>query len=95
MNQARTHVRHRFRAVLAVLTAWAFAAGLSPAPAAGAADDFLAVLRTKVSEAEKGNRSAIAGRDGWLFFVPELRSLAVGPFWGEHAKQVSRSSKPE
>jgi alginate O-acetyltransferase complex protein AlgJ len=56
---------------------------------------FLTALREKVSAAEKENRSAIAGQDGWLFFVPELRSLAAGPFWGEHATHVSRSSKPE
>ena len=52
-------------------------------------------LTAKVSEAEKKNQSAIPGDDGWMFFVPELRALTVGPFWGDDAVQVSRSSKPE
>ncbi|HEX7449796.1 MAG TPA: hypothetical protein VF306_19710 [Pirellulales bacterium] len=63
--------------------------------AADGAQTFAAVIRAKVSQAEKEKLSAIAGRDGWLFFVPELRSLSVGPFWGEFAVKVSRSSKPE
>ncbi len=37
----------------------------------------------------------ISGTDGWLFFVPELRALSVGPFWGESAVRVNRSAKPE
>jgi alginate O-acetyltransferase complex protein AlgJ len=76
----------------------AFALGVFSAPrvqAADAVEDFLDALRVKVSAAEKVNRSVIAGKDGWLFFVPELRSLSVGPFWGERATEVSRSSKPE
>ncbi len=52
-------------------------------------------LSAKVSEAEKKNQSAILGKDGWMFFVPELRALTVGPFWGENAAQVSQSSKSD
>ncbi len=63
--------------------------------AADNAESFLAALRTKVSAAEREKHTAIAGQDGWLFFIPELRSLSVGPFWGESATKVSRSSKPE
>jgi alginate O-acetyltransferase complex protein AlgJ len=29
--------------------------------------------------------SVITGREGWLFFVPELRHLAAGRYWGETA----------
>ncbi len=69
--------------------------GRSSVQAADAAGSFLAALRAKVATSERENRSVLAGKDGWLFFVPELRSLSVGPFWGERAKQVSRSSKPD
>ncbi len=68
---------------------------------APAADDpapenaVLTDLSAQVQRAEKANRSVIEGRDGWLFFVPELRSLSVGPFWGNHAIEVSRASNPE
>lgn len=58
-------------------------------------EHFLAQLRAKVDSAEKEKRTALAGAEGWLFFVPELRSLCVGPFWGENAVKVSRSSKSE
>jgi alginate O-acetyltransferase complex protein AlgJ len=68
--------------------------GRSSLQAADAAESFLAALRTKVATAERENQSVLAGKDGWLFFVPELRSLSIGPFWGEQAKEVSRSSKP-
>ena len=36
----------------------------------------------------------VPGKDGWLFFVPELRSISVGDFWGDVAKKVSRASNP-
>lgn len=39
--------------------------------------------------------SVIRGRDGWLYFVPELRHLQAGPFWGERAAEVSRARRPE
>lgn len=40
-------------------------------------------------------QQAVEGRDGWLFFQPELRFLSAGKFWGASAAKVSRSSKPE
>lgn len=52
-------------------------------------------LSAKVVRAEKEQRSVLAGQDGWMFFVPELRALSVGPFWGKDAVRVSRSAKPE
>jgi acetyltransferase AlgX (SGNH hydrolase-like protein) len=83
-------------ATFAALAALVLGTFLQTPPAqADAVEDFLDALRVKVSAAEKVNRSVIAGKDGWLFFVPELRSLSVGPFWGERATAVSRSSKPE
>ncbi|HEX5444453.1 MAG TPA: hypothetical protein VFW87_11510, partial [Pirellulales bacterium] len=78
---------------------WTFVAAVLalflPGPQLAAADNaesFLAALRTKVSAAEREKHTAIAGQDGWLFFVPELRSLSAGLFWGESAAKVSRSS---
>jgi len=56
---------------------------------------FLADISKQVAESEKASRSDVKGNDGWLFFVPELRALSVGPFWGEQAVKVSRSAKPE
>jgi len=38
--------------------------------------------------------SVVEGKDGWLFFEPELRHLEVGPFWGEHAADAGRASDP-
>jgi hypothetical protein len=55
----------------------------------------LADISKQAVAAEKESRSAIQGTDGWMYFVPELRALSVGPFWGEQAQRVSRSTKPE
>lgn len=56
--------------------------------------DFKGDLAAKVDTANKANASVIAGQDGWLFFVPELRHLSVGTFWGDAAKNVSRATSP-
>ena len=64
---------------------------LKPAPAA-LVDRFLLDARDRARAAEQAKRSFVAGRDGWLFFAPELRSLSVGPFWGKHAAAVSRAA---
>jgi alginate O-acetyltransferase complex protein AlgJ len=37
----------------------------------------------------------VRGRDGWLYFAPELRHLEVGRFWGERAAAVSRARRAE
>lgn len=81
--------------ILAIFSALALLGAVRTARAADSVETFLAALRGKVAAAETENRSAIAGNDGWMFFVPELRSLSVGPFWGDDAKKVSRSSKPD
>lgn len=67
----------------------------SSADAPKPANAVLADLSAQVQRAENAEKSAIEGSDGWLFFVPELRSLTVGPFWGKRTAEVSRSSKPE
>jgi alginate O-acetyltransferase complex protein AlgJ len=56
---------------------------------------FLDDLSKQTAASEKASQSALKGRDGWLFFVPELRALSIGPFWGEQAVRVSRAAKPE
>ena len=99
-RQSATERRSGIARTVPVLASLALSAGLV-APSFGAADDreqagtVLADLAARAREAEDAGRSAIAGEDGWLFFVPELRALSVGPFWGDHATEVSRSSNPE
>lgn len=60
-----------------------------------AQDHFIQSLTEKVAEAEKQKTSVVTGKEGWLFFAPELRHLSVGQFWGDAAKDVSRASNPE
>ncbi|MCG9133183.1 hypothetical protein J5I95_16020 [Candidatus Poribacteria bacterium] len=52
-------------------------------------------LAAKAAEAETQKTTVVSGKDGWLFFAPELRHLSVGQFWGDAAKRVSRASNPE
>ena len=56
---------------------------------------FIQSLAEKAAEAEAQKTTVVSGKEGWLFFAPELRSLSVGQFWGEAARQVSRASNPE
>ena len=37
----------------------------------------------------------VEGREGWLFFGPELRHVSAGKFWGEEAAAVSQARRPE
>jgi len=57
--------------------------------------DFLANISKRAAESEKASQAVVTGEDGWLFFVPELKALVVGRFWGDEATRVSRASKPE
>ena len=52
-------------------------------------------LAEKATEAETQKTTVVSGKDGWLFFAPELRSMSVGQFWGDAARRVSRASNPE
>ncbi|HEY3964428.1 MAG TPA: hypothetical protein VGM05_07700 [Planctomycetaceae bacterium] len=82
---------------LGLLTAFVFAICPQSVQAGEGADvsGFLADISKQAAGAEKAARHTIPGREGWLFFVPELRALSVGRFWGNEAVRVSRSSKPE
>ena len=55
--------------------------------------EFFKDLKAKVADAEKKEERVLVSRDNWLFFMGELRSISVGPFWGDAAKKVSRASK--
>jgi len=52
-------------------------------------------LRALQKDAADQNSMVIEGKDGWLFFVPELRHLTAGIFWGEAAQEASRASNPD
>ncbi|MFX8410487.1 hypothetical protein ABTL60_19655, partial [Acinetobacter baumannii] len=58
--------------------------------AAYGVQDFKGTVTSEVDKAVKGGANVVQGKDGWLFFVPELRHLSVGPFWGENAAKVSK-----
>ena len=68
-------------------------AASSEVPAATAA--ILDEWARDVATCEQQEKAVVQGKDGWLFFVPELRSLTVGPFWGESTATVSRASNSE
>lgn len=56
---------------------------------------FLQECATLAETAAKANQLTVVGREGWLYFAPELRHLGAGKFWGPEAAAVSRASKPE
>jgi hypothetical protein len=94
-------MRKYFPAVCFAVVASALASGLLIARAAEVplADDaaiaaFRADLAAKFKTADKNYDTAIIGKDGWMFFVPEVRSVSVGKFWGEDAKKVSQAIDP-
>lgn len=47
------------------------------------------------AEAETNGRTTILGREGWMYFAPELRHLGAGKFWGESAAEVSRAARAD
>ncbi len=51
----------------------------------------LAHWRALAQQHAQADRGAVAGAQGWFYFVPELRSASAGVFWGEAAKSVSRA----
>lgn len=56
---------------------------------------FIQSLAEKAAEAEAQKTTVISGKEEWLFFAPELRSMSVRQFWGDAARKVSRGSNPE
>ena len=55
---------------------------------------WLDLVKPLVQATEAAEESVIPGQGGWLFFMPELRHLTVGPFWGANAVGASQA-KPE
>jgi hypothetical protein len=66
-----------------------------PQPETNAAPAILDLFKREFETAQQNQRNVIKGRDGWLYFAPELRALTVGEFWGEAAKTASRATNPE
>ena len=56
---------------------------------------FRQALAKKAAEADAQQTTVVSGKEGWLFFAPELRAMSVGQFWGDAAQRVSRASTPE
>ena len=82
--------------LLSILSLLLLAVGVCyPDFALAASDNFIQSLTEKVAEAERQKITVVTGKEGWLFFAPELRHLSVGQFWGDAAKKVSQASNPE
>lgn len=58
-------------------------------------ESFLNAISSKLSKAQSSGQNVVAGKDGWLYFVPELRSVASGRFWGSAAAKVNKTADPE
>ena len=60
-------------------------------------DELLPPFRSELlrlaTAAERDERFAVRGVDGWLFLGSELRHLSVGRFWGADAANVSRARR--
>jgi len=44
---------------------------------------------------EETEGAVVMGREGWLYFKPELRHLAAGRYWGEAAREASQADDPK
>ncbi len=85
-------------AILVVAVAAAGPAGPASRPdvvASGPAEFFRSECAAKAAAAEKAGHFVVTGKDGWLFFGPELRHLSVGKFWGPEAAKVSLATRSE
>lgn len=71
------------------------AAALALRAASAPAEDARAALARVAAEAEAAGRSAVAGKDGWLFLTAELRHLGVGAFSGADAARASRAQRAD
>ena len=64
-------------------------------PSQDLTETFRSTLEQQAEQAFESGNLVVPGRDGWLFFAPELRSLAVGTFWGEAALEASRAPRDD
>ncbi len=56
---------------------------------------FLARCQVAGDVSSTGASPVVEGRDGWLFFAPELRHLGAGCFWGEAAGTAGRATRAD
>jgi hypothetical protein len=86
--------RKRLSVLLAGIGIWVIATVCSAAEAESVRkviDQYAALARS----AEKQGTITVPGKEGWLFFGPELRFVSSGPFWGAAAAKISKATKPE
>ena len=97
MSSAVTRIGTAFRRPAAGLGAvgLVLAATCGPADRGETAAAFRETARALAAEAEAAGVTTVAGRDGWLFFAPELRHVSAGAFWGPRAAEVSRARRPD
>jgi len=83
------------RAATGALTLWVFSCSGGGAQAPIDPTTWFAEWASLAQSAEEQGTIVVEGREGWLFFGPELRHLGVGKFWGEEAAAVSKARRPE
>lgn len=85
------------RGLLAILTGVGFcvATMVSFAAEADTVRKVIDQFASLALSAEQKEAITVPGREGWMFFGPELRFLSVGRFWGREAAKVSRATRPE
>ena len=88
-----------FASAALALSTLAFAATVQNATVKNADAVTVAVFRedlaAKFKAADKNYDSVIMGKNGWMFFAPEVRSVSVGKFWGEDAAKVGQAVDPK
>lgn len=83
-------VRHTFEMKMTRIAKEAVQVGC-----AAAGSLLLAVCSVAAENPATGAPPVVEGRDGWLFFEPEMRFLGFPRFWGEAAAKTARAPKPE
>jgi SGNH hydrolase-like domain, acetyltransferase AlgX len=86
--------RKNFSVVLAGIGFW-FIAATSFAAEAESVRKVIDQYASLARSSEQQGTITVSGKEGWLFFGPELRFVSAGPFWGKAAAKVSRATKPE
>ncbi len=86
--------RKRLSVLLAGIGFW-FIAATSFAAEAESVRKVIDQYASLARSAEQQGTMTVSGKEGWLFFGPELRFVSAGPFWGPAAAKVSRATKPE
>jgi hypothetical protein len=68
---------------------------VTPDQATGRGTDPDADLSELIQAMEADNLMVHAGREGWYFFLPELRFLNAGTFWGADSARTSRAANAQ